>query len=148
MALLALFVFYEVVSRYLFNSPTIWANELSTYMLQFIVFLSMGYLLIQDEHIKVSFLVEKLSGIAKKIVQITATFLVIPYAYVLIVYGFQYTNNSLKMGRVSPTLLEFPLWVPYSFIAIGGVLLVISSICTIIKIILEDTTIFEKGEEV
>ncbi|WP_249870769.1 TRAP transporter small permease [Oceanobacillus saliphilus] len=138
MGLLALFVFYEVVARYVFNSPTVWANEFSTYILQFIVFLSMGYLFIRDKHVKVTFLIDKLNGVARKFIQILAALLVIPYAIVLTIYGFQYTSNAYNLGMVSPSLLEFPLWIPYSFIPMGGLLLVLASICTVLKIIINE----------
>lgn len=39
MASIAFAVFYEIIARYIFDSPTIWSNELSSYMLQFIAFL-------------------------------------------------------------------------------------------------------------
>lgn len=138
MSLLSLIIFYEVVARYVFNSPTIWVNEIATYMLQFIVFFSMGYLLLLDDHLKVTFVLDSAKGVAKKILEIITPVLVIPYAGVLVYYGYQYMDNSLQLGMVSPTLLEFPLWIPYSFIASGGALLVLASVASIIKILLPD----------
>lgn len=45
---------YEVVARYLFASPTIWANELSL-LLSGIVFLVSGvYVMWRDEHLRIS----------------------------------------------------------------------------------------------
>lgn len=43
MAVLAFSVFYEIISRYIFNTPTIWTNEISSYMLQFIAFSRWAY---------------------------------------------------------------------------------------------------------
>lgn len=137
LALLAIFVFYEVVARYGFRSPTIWTNEISSYILQFIVFFSMGYLLIEDEHLKVTFFLDRLKGKANKSLRIVNALLVIPYASVLLIYGWSITASSYERGSVSPTLLAIPLWIPYSFISIGGVLLILAGIGTILKIITE-----------
>ncbi|MEI4768767.1 TRAP transporter small permease [Psychrobacillus sp. FJAT-51614] len=137
MGFLAIIVFYEVISRYGFKSPTIWTNEISSYTLQFIVFFSMGYLLIEDEHLKVTFFLDKLKGKANKILRIINVMLVIPYATILLIYGWNITASSYDRGSVSPTLLSVPLWIPYSFICIGGGLLILGGIGSVIKIISE-----------
>lgn len=134
LGILALSVFYEVISRYVFNHPTIWANEISTYLLQFLVFFTMGFLLIEGEHIRVTFLIERLKGKTRKALEMINVSLVFIFAYVLIVYGFKFTLNAYTREMASPTLLEVPLWIPYSFIPLGGVLLALAAICAIIKI--------------
>ncbi|GGA19724.1 TRAP transporter small permease subunit [Psychrobacillus lasiicapitis] len=144
-ALLAIIVFYEVIARYGFRSPTIWTNEISSYILQFIVFFSMGYLLIEDEHLKVTFFLDKLKGKANKVLRIINVILVIPYAAILLIYGWNITASSFERGSVSPTLLSVPLWIPYSFICIGGGLLILAGIGNVLKIITEpnDATVKE-----
>jgi C4-dicarboxylate transporter DctQ subunit len=143
MALLAIFVFYEVVARYVFGAPTIWTNEISSYILQFIVFFSMGYLLIKDDHLKVTFFIDKLKGKAKKALLIINVLLVLPYAGILMIYGWQITLSSYERASVSPTLLAVPLWIPQSFIAIGGGLLILGVICSVLKIIANEYTVAE-----
>ncbi|NME07550.1 TRAP transporter small permease [Psychrobacillus sp. BL-248-WT-3] len=134
---LVIIVFYEVVSRYGFRSPTIWANEISSYILQFIVFFSMGVLLIEDEHLKVTFFLDKMKGKANKVLRIINVCLVFPYATILLIYGWKITVSSYERDSVSPTLLSVPLWIPYSFICIGGGLLILGGIGSILKIIKE-----------
>lgn len=134
MAVLAVSVFYDVVARYVFNSPTIWANEISTYLLQFIVFFTMGFMQMKGGHLRVTFLVERLHGTMSKALETFVNFLILPYAFVLVVYGYKFTENAYKLGMGSPTLLEIPLWIPYSFIFLGGFLLALGSVCSAIKI--------------
>ncbi|MBS4211710.1 MULTISPECIES: TRAP transporter small permease [Neobacillus] len=133
MAILAISIFYDVVARYIFNSPTIWANEVSTYILQFIVFFTMGCIQMEGKQLRVTFLIERLKGTPRKILEAFSAFLILPYSIVLVVYGYQYTKNAFRLGMGSPTLLEIPLWIPYSFICIGGVLLVIAAVCSVIQ---------------
>jgi TRAP-type C4-dicarboxylate transport system permease small subunit len=136
MGILAFIVFGEVVMRYVFNSPTIWANEMSTYMLQFMTFFAMGLLLIEDRHVRVTFLIDSLKGTSRKVLEVITRLLVIPYSVILMIYGYQFTLNALQLQSKSPTPLQFPLWIPYSFIAACGVLLLLSVICSIILVIL------------
>lgn len=144
LALLSFMVFYEVIARYVFSSPTIWANEISTYLLQFIVFFSMGYLVIKDEHLKVTFVLDKLKGKAKKAVRILNNFLILPYAAILLIYGWNITASTWEREATSPTLLAVPLWIPNSFIFIGGAFLIIAAICSILKIIVEEPGLEEE----
>lgn len=39
---LAFTVTYEIVARYVFDSPSIWTTEISTYLLQFLAFFQWG----------------------------------------------------------------------------------------------------------
>lgn len=145
MGLLSVMVFYEVISRYVFDSPTIWANELSTYLLQFIVFFSMGYLVIKDEHLKVTFFIDKVKGRASKALKIFNHLLIIPYASILLIYGLNVTKTTFERDATSPTLLAVPLWIPNSFIFLGGALLILGCVCAILKIIFEQPV--EETEE-
>lgn len=140
--ILALAVFYDVVARYIFNAPTIWANEVSTYLLQFIVFFTIGFLQLEGKHLRVTFVIERLKGTPRRIMEALSTILIIPYALVLVVYGFKYMQNAFKLGLGSPTLLEIPLWIPYSFICMGGVLLAVATVCSVIKGWMQETLNF------
>ncbi|MDQ1002654.1 C4-dicarboxylate transporter DctQ subunit [Neobacillus niacini] len=133
MAILAVSVFYDVVARYIFDSPTIWANEISIYLLQFIVFFTMGCIQMEGKQLRVTFLIERLQGIPRKILEALTSLLILPYAIVLVVYGFKFTENAFTLGMGSPTLLEVPLWIPYSFICLGGILLAVAAVCSVIK---------------
>lgn len=145
MASIAFAVFYEIIARYIFDSPTIWSNELSSYMLQFIAFFTMGILLVEKRHVRVTFLIENLTGWKRKALELFTVFLTIPYSVILVIYGFNFTENAFRLGSKSPTLLAVPLWIPYSFIMICGVLLILSAISRMITITGE--TFDKKGGE-
>lgn len=138
MAVLGFAVFYEIISRYIFNSPTIWSYELSSYMVQFIAFFSMGILLIEKKHIRVTFLIEKLTGTKRKILELVTVFLTIPYSIILVIYGFNFAENAFRLGATAPTLLATPLWIPYSFILASGILLIMAAISSMISITQEN----------
>ena len=58
---LAVFVFYEVVARYVVGRPTIWVNEVSGYLLVATTFLAGGWVLRQGGHVRMEML-EEMTG--------------------------------------------------------------------------------------
>ena len=52
-AAIVVVMFYEVISRYLFDAPTLWANELSLWIAGFVFLLSGLYTMQQRSHIRI-----------------------------------------------------------------------------------------------
>lgn len=127
LAALPVIMFYDVVARYLFNAPTIWANEIALYLLQFLVFLTAGSLTMGGEHVRVTFWIERLRGRPRLLAEAATAALIIPYAGVLVWYGLVFTSNAYRRELLSPTLLEVPLWIPYGLIPLGGGLLALAA---------------------
>ncbi|OLO37943.1 hypothetical protein BTR23_12330 [Alkalihalophilus pseudofirmus] len=134
MGSMAVIVFYDVITRYILNSPSIWANEVATYFMQFIVFFTMGFLHLGRKHLRVTFFIENLKGNTRKLMETITDLLIIPYAFVLVIYGYNLAEHAFNLGMTSPTLLAVPLWIPYSFIFIGGGLLISATIFSIVTI--------------
>jgi len=121
--ILMISVCYDVAARGLFNSPTIWANEISLYLLQAIILLGMAVNLRHREHIQVTFLITNLKPTAKKILGVFHMLVVLAFAAVVIKYGYDYFAAALETGRRSSTLLKIPLFIPYAILPLSGVLL-------------------------
>ena len=62
-----LFVTYDVVMRYFFNSPTTWVLETSIYLIIAATFLSLAYVMLEKGHVKVDFITAHLSKFSKSI---------------------------------------------------------------------------------
>lgn len=119
---------YDVALRYLFHAPTVWATEISIYLLQFAVFMTPGALLASGHHLRVTFWIENRTGKTRRIAEIITTLAVLPYAGILIWYGTTYAIRAFDRGMLAPTLLETPLWTIYAMVPLGGVLLVLGVI--------------------
>ncbi|PZQ45723.1 MAG: hypothetical protein DI556_22160 [Rhodovulum sulfidophilum] len=122
---LPLITTYDVMMRYVFHAPTIWATEISIYLLQFVVFLTPGALLADGRHLRVTFWIESLTGRSRRVAERVAALAVVPYAAVLVWYGATYAIRAYERGMVSPTLLQVPLWLVYALVPLGGVLLLL-----------------------
>jgi len=127
LGVLPLIVFYDVAARYVFNAPTIWATEISIYLLQLLVFLPMGLLTSQNEHIRSTLLVDRLPPRARGVLYRVSLVLIALLAACIAWLGWKLTAHSWQQSQVSATLLAVPLWLPHALIPLGGLLLLISA---------------------
>lgn len=119
---------YDVVARYLFHAPTIWATEVSLYLLQLTVFLPMGLLVQKNGHLCSTLIVDRLSPRKHRIAYTMSMVTVAGYAALLTWLGWNATASAWSMEQLSPTLLEVPLWIPNSLMPVGFFLLLVSAI--------------------
>jgi TRAP-type C4-dicarboxylate transport system permease small subunit len=124
---------YEVVARYFFNAPTIWAEELSRLFLIWAVFLASASLLRSGDHIRVTVLVEWLPGPLRKVLHAASLLFVAVIAGFVAWYGFPIAAKSFEVGRTTGSMLDIPQWwwqasIPFGFalIALEALLLSIS----------------------
>ncbi len=126
LAALPAITFYDVLVRYVFHTPTIWATEISIYLLQFLVFMTPGAMLLDGNHLRVTFWIESRIGLTRRVTECIAALTILPYAGVLTWFGAAYTIRAFERGMLSPTLLQVPLWMVYVIVPAGGALLVLA----------------------
>lgn len=129
---LGIMIFYDVVMRYLFNSPTIWALELSEYILVFLAFAGAGNLQKKKKHIKMDFFYQKLSTQTRTVIDLIIYLLTAVFSYFLLAKSIQMTLTAYKYSSMSNSLLEVPLCIPYAIVPFGMGLLLIQAIIDVI----------------
>ena len=80
-ALLVGVMMWEVVLRYVFERPTLWANELSLWMAGFVFILSGFYAMQQRSHIRIFLLYDMLPRNLQRTCDCISTFLIITFAF-------------------------------------------------------------------
>ena len=86
--LLTAVMLYEVVLRYVFEAPTLWANELSLWLAGF-VFLCAGlYAMQQRSHIRIFLLYDMLPRSLQRVCDVISTSLIALFAFFLIYGGY------------------------------------------------------------
>lgn len=126
-ALLLLFMTLSITAdvflRYFINKPTIWVNDVSGYMLVWIIFLGASYTLKEGGHVKVDLLYEKASEKTRHILTIIAHLFTLAYVGVLSIKGLQMVLLSYSHNWHASTLLGTPLFIPQVAIPLGGFVL-------------------------
>lgn len=115
---------YEVVARYFFNAPTIWAEELSRLIFVFATLLAAPALLRHNQHIRVTALTALMGPGAQRAARLLALGVVILFCALLVWHGLEAPLNSFMRGRSSGSMLDIPAWwtqsaVPLAFALLG-----------------------------
>jgi C4-dicarboxylate transporter, DctM subunit len=115
----AVIITLEVVMRFVFRKPTMWATELSSLLTIIASFLLFAYTLQEKGHTRVDFITAMLSRKSVYFLELFTTLLGLVYCGILVWYGIRMVQSSLVLEEVSQTL-QIPLWIPQMFVPIGG----------------------------
>src|SRR3546814_19262988 len=102
---------YAAVARYLFNSPSLYAVEVSTYILVAITWLSIGWVHYENRHVSVEFAEAKLAGRAKRVAYCISQATAVLFSLVLVWAGHNVVLTAIEKAYKSTTLLKVPIWI-------------------------------------
>ena len=103
-------VVFEVVARYVFNRPTIWAHEMSLFLYGPYFMLAGGYVLLHKAHVNVDIIHLRLSLRARVITDLVTALLFFFYAGLLLWQGGQMAWESVVIREVNATF-----WAPITY---------------------------------
>lgn len=92
-ALIVLVMFYEVVSRYVFSRPTLWANELSLWIASFVFLFAGQYAMQQRSHIRIYVIYDIMPRWAQKTADVISVALICVFTFALVWGGY---NDALR----------------------------------------------------
>ena len=130
-------VVYEVIMRGLFNSPTEWVVEISTYCVTIAGFFGMAVTFVANKHIRVDIIVSHLSKRTNEILNVITSFIGMVFCGVVTIYAIDMVAMSYDLGMIAPTTLRTPLWIPQSSLPIGFGLMFLHFIRTFLENILK-----------
>ena len=114
---------YEVLTRYLFNAPTVWAEELSRFLQVWAVYLAAASLLHHRQMIRIGMLTDRLSPAARSLADALGMLFVAAFSALGAWYGVLISAESVRLGRTTATMLDVPQWTTEIAIPVGLVLL-------------------------
>ncbi len=128
-------VSYEVIMRYLFNSPTIWVNEVSRFLQIWATYLALTYSFHKQDFIRITVIYDRLNETGKKILDFISFIFIITFSCFVVYYGWLIAYDSLKVGRTSSTILDVPSFLTELAIPLCFAFLVLRVILEAIKYI-------------
>jgi C4-dicarboxylate transporter DctQ subunit len=122
LAAMTLLTFAQVVMRYVFNSGFTWAQELTSILFAFMIFIGISYGVRVGAHIGVDALIKIFTPKVRRIVSFIAVLFCMLYAGMVIYGSFQYV---MKMRKVGIELEDLPIqiWIVRAILPIGFTLL-------------------------
>ncbi|SMX41616.1 TRAP transporter small permease subunit [Maliponia aquimaris] len=108
-AIVVIVMFYEVVSRYAFNAPTMWANELSLWIAAFLFMLAGLYAMQQRSHIRIYVIYDIMPRWMQKASDCMSVFLIWVFTACLIYGGYNDAVRRMLRMETFGTAWDPPL---------------------------------------
>lgn len=121
-------VFYEVVSRYVFGSPTYWVHEMSIAMCAVAFIFAGGYVLSSRDHIIITVLYEKIPLRVRRPLDVVNALLALGYLVALAYGGAVQAGKSISVWEDTGTASRLPTPVVMKTLLVLGVLVMIAQI--------------------
>ncbi|MCK0105210.1 TRAP transporter small permease subunit [Marinobacter sp. S0848L] len=123
MILMAANVFYDVVARYVFSDVSIGMQEMEWHLYSVVFLLGIPYALRTDGHVRVDVFYTNWKQKNKAWINlIGALIFVIPFAYLIGVYGYSFAVDAYEMGEGSGDPGGLPhRWIIKSVIPISAI---------------------------
>ena len=128
---IALITSYDVFMRYVLNSPTAWATEISTYLLVAVTFCGAGETLLRDGHVRVDIVLNRLPADARAAALVAVAWLGLLVAAIMAWQSCLLVLSDYRTGARLFSLLLTPSWMPKLPIAVGLIVLVASMLVEI-----------------
>ncbi len=132
-SIIAVFAYYyEVVARYVFNSPTNWAHEGMFLMFGMQYMLAGAYTLREDGHVRVDVLYHYFPTRAKALVSMLTSIFFFIFTIALLWSGWIFMMDSISVWEVSFTEWAIQYWPVKIAIPLGGLLLILQGLSKLV----------------
>jgi len=130
---LLLVVSYEVVMRYLFNSPTIWGFEATTFLYGVHFILGLAYCDVLGGHVKVDIFTTRLPIKPQSVIGVlTNLVFFMPVMVLMTIASWRYAFASIVQGELNPTSWAPPVYPIKTLMAFGFTFLLIQGFSNLI----------------
>lgn len=137
---LAVLVFFQVITRFVIDYPLAWSEEISKYLMIYIVFFGSALAVKDRQHIAIDFLTEIVSPANKR--KLNGLILIICSIFFVILTYFGFVLTFTVLDQATPTLRFSIAWA-YAAIPVGSLFMLLNAIYSFIAAPLE-----EDGEEI
>lgn len=127
-------VFYEILMRYAFNSPTIWGFELTLFLYGLNYMLGLALTEKLGGHVSVDVLTARMNPRAKALMGLVSyAVMFVPIWLGLSIWTAKYALTSAGMMERNPTSWNPPVWPIKLLMALGVVMLFLQGVCTLVN---------------
>lgn len=133
LVIMVIVALWQVISRYVFNSPSTISEELLRYCLIWLAMLGSAYMFGLREHMAMTFFVEKFNEVVRHKLSIISEIIIMLFS--ILVLGYGGINITMLTMRQASAALGIPMGYIYSVLPLSGVLIIFYSILNIINLI-------------
>lgn len=118
-------MFYQVVLRYVFNHPNVWAEEIVVYCFAWVCFLGAPVCVRRNSHLKVDFVLEQMPPKLRAIWQAIITLVGCVFCVIVIPVSIPMVTQVLDQISLGA---HVPMWIPYLSVPFGCVFMLLFGI--------------------
>jgi len=123
-----------VVARRVFNAPFLFVEELSGYVVLAIVFLGLAHTMRVGGHVRVEIVIDSVGGALRPLLQGASLLLAGLWAVVFLLATLYQVSEYYTQRILSFAYLQTPLWIPGSFMVVGGALLTLQCLALLLRL--------------
>ncbi len=131
---IGIIVTYEVAARYIFDSPTIWVDEVSSITQIWATYIGIAYALKHKDMIVIDIAFKDHNSLIRKILETFSLSVIIVFSLITVYYGYQIWLDSTLKGHRTDTFLSLPKWFTQASIWVGFLILFFQAVVEIIKV--------------
>lgn len=128
-----LILVWEVVSRYAFNNPTMWAHGTSQRLFATYYILAGAYVLRHNQHVTVDIFYTRLSVRKKAILSLFGSIFFFVFCGVLFWKGLDFAWTSLSQLEPDETPWRAPLYPFKMMVPLGALLILLQGVAKLIR---------------
>ncbi|MCF7352975.1 TRAP transporter small permease [Vibrio sp. CK2-1] len=115
---MTILVTYQVIIRYIFNSPSAFSEVLSRYLFIWLILFGAAYVFGLREHMAITFIKEKFNKKTRIIIEMVIELVTVIFAYTVMISG-GYSSAARQMWQID-SALQIPMGTIYAAIPISG----------------------------
>ena len=128
---------FEVIARYFFGAPTVWAHGYSQRIFGSYFVLVGAYTLLNNGHVRVDIIYQQFSFRKKAFLDLLNYSMLLIWSFVLIREGWMFFMSSLNIREADEMVLAHPIYPVKFLLFVGAVLITLQGINRLIVSIVE-----------
>ncbi len=131
---IGLLITAEVVSRYVFNAPTPWTEDVSQALQIWATYLAAAFVLRNRDLIVIEFFIARMSPSRRRVADTVSLVAILVFAAFAAVYGAAIVAESIVQNRHASTMLGLPRWLTEAAIPVGFGLLILQALAELVRL--------------
>jgi TRAP-type transport system small permease protein len=126
LAIMTMYIFLDVIGRYIFNHPIVGALEITEdYLMGIVIFFAISYTFTRNGHVSVQLFDRFMSVHVKKIILKLVHLIGLVYMFLITWQGYKQMVYTYSSGSLSKSSLAYILRPAYLILVLGSALLCI-----------------------